>query len=57
LFFLLLYLGILAWAFTWVKALILTVDAVALLEFRERRNLDQFSPGGCGGSSARALSA
>jgi PAP2 superfamily len=39
---LLLYLGILAWAFTWVKALILTVDAIALLEFRERRNLDQF---------------
>lgn len=32
-------LGMLARAFTWVKALILTVDAVALLEFRERRNL------------------
>src|SRR5579863_1983816 len=27
---------ILLWAFTWLKALILTVDAVAVLEFRER---------------------
>jgi PAP2 superfamily protein len=27
---------VLLWAFTWLKALVLTVDAVALLEFRER---------------------
>jgi len=27
---------ILFWAFTWLKALVLTVDAVAVLEFRER---------------------
>jgi PAP2 superfamily len=34
---LVLYAGILFWAFGWVKALILTVDTFALLEFFERR--------------------
>jgi hypothetical protein len=34
---LLFYFGILGWAFTWVKALILTVDTAALLELREQR--------------------
>ncbi len=32
---LLLYFGVLAWAFSWVKALVLTVDTIALVEFRE----------------------
>jgi hypothetical protein len=32
----LLYFGILAWAFTWMKALVLTVDTIAILELRER---------------------
>jgi hypothetical protein len=36
---LLLYFAILVWAFTWMKALVLTVDTVAILELRERRNL------------------
>jgi hypothetical protein len=34
---LLLYCGVLIWLFGWVKALILTVDTLALLEIRERR--------------------
>lgn len=34
--FLLLFFGILAWALSWGKAFILTVDTVAVLEFRER---------------------
>jgi PAP2 superfamily len=33
----LLYLGILGSAFTWMKAVVLTVDTLAVLEFRERR--------------------
>lgn len=37
----LLYLSILGWAFTWTKALVLTVDTVAILEFRERRSLNE----------------
>jgi PAP2 superfamily protein len=36
--FLLTYLSVLAWAFTWTKGIILTVDTVALLEFRGRFN-------------------
>jgi hypothetical protein len=36
------YFGILAWAFGGMKALVLTVDTIALLEFRERRNLRAF---------------
>jgi hypothetical protein len=36
---LLLYLIILGWAFTWTKALVLTVDTIAILEFRERQTL------------------
>jgi len=36
---LLLFFLILGWAFTWTKALVLTVDAVAILEIRERGNL------------------
>lgn len=38
---LLLYFGILAWAFGWVKAVVLTVDTIALLEFRERRSVPE----------------
>jgi hypothetical protein len=38
---LLLYFGILCWAFGWLKALVLTIDTVALLEFRERRNVSE----------------
>lgn len=34
---LLVYFAALGWAFTWMKALILTVDTVAILEFRERK--------------------
>jgi hypothetical protein len=37
---LLLYFGALGWAFTWMKALILTADTVAVLEFRERKFLE-----------------
>src|ERR1700730_4674032 len=37
---LLLYFGALGWAFTWMKALILTADTVAILEFRERKFLE-----------------
>ena len=33
-----LYLGFLSWAFTVVKALVLTVDTIAILEFRESRS-------------------
>jgi PAP2 superfamily len=36
---LLFYFGILGWAFGGVKALVLTVDTIAVLEFRERGNL------------------
>jgi hypothetical protein len=39
--FVLLYFVILGWAFTWVKALVLMVDTVAILEFRERRSLNE----------------
>jgi hypothetical protein len=39
---LLVYLGILGWAFTWTKAVILTVDTIAILEFRERRTPREF---------------
>jgi hypothetical protein len=35
----LIYLGILSWAFTGMKALVLTIDTIALLEYRERRTL------------------
>jgi hypothetical protein len=38
---LLLYFSILVWAFSWTKALVLTVDTIALLEFRERRSLNE----------------
>ncbi len=34
--FILVYFFILLWAFQWVKALVLTVDAIALLEYLER---------------------
>ncbi|HLM79636.1 MAG TPA: phosphatase PAP2 family protein [Terriglobales bacterium] len=34
---LLLYLTALGWAFTWMKAVVLTVNTVAILEFRERK--------------------
>jgi PAP2 superfamily len=34
---LLLFFAALGWAFTWMKALILTADTVAILEFRERK--------------------
>jgi hypothetical protein len=33
------YFLILWWSFTWVKALVLTVDTIALIELRERLNL------------------
>jgi hypothetical protein len=36
---LLVYFGILVWAFTWMKALVLTVDTIAVLEFRDRTNV------------------
>lgn len=32
------YLAALGWALTWVKAVVLTVDAVAIIEFRERKH-------------------
>ncbi len=38
---LLLYLAALGWAFTWMKALVLTVDTAAIVEFRERRRVDE----------------
>lgn len=38
--FLLLFFAVLAWALTWTKALVLTVDAAAILEFKERRRHD-----------------
>ena len=38
--FLLIFFVVLAWAFTVGKALVLTVDAAAILEFRERRRHD-----------------
>ena len=34
---LLLYFAVLGWAFTWIKALVLTADTAAILEFRERK--------------------
>jgi PAP2 superfamily len=34
---LLLYLAVLGWAFTWAKAVVLTVDTIAILEVRERK--------------------
>src|SRR5580658_6849817 len=34
---LLLYLATVGWAFTWVTAVVLTIDAVAIIEFRERK--------------------
>src|SRR5271155_608377 len=34
---LLLYLAILGWALTWVKAVVLTIDAIAIIEFCERK--------------------
>ena len=37
----LVYFCLLGWAFTWTKALILTIDTVALLEFLERRSRAQ----------------
>ena len=36
---LLVYFCILGWAFGWTKALVLTADTIAILEFRERRTL------------------
>jgi PAP2 superfamily len=36
---LLIYFGILIWAAGWVRALVLTVDAIALLELRERQSV------------------
>jgi PAP2 superfamily len=34
--FILIFFAILAWRLTWTQALVLTVDAIAILEFRER---------------------
>jgi PAP2 superfamily len=34
--FIVVFFAALAWALTWIRALVLTVDAVAVLEFRER---------------------
>jgi hypothetical protein len=41
----LLYFGILVWAFTWMKALVLTVDTAAILEFRERKSVRELGKG------------
>jgi hypothetical protein len=43
---LLLYFGIVCWAFGWTKASVLTVDTFALLEFRERRNVSELRRAG-----------
>jgi hypothetical protein len=42
--FLLLSFIVLGWAFTWVKAAVLTVDIAAILEFRERRKVHELRP-------------
>ncbi|MGB9283564.1 MAG: phosphatase PAP2 family protein [Candidatus Sulfotelmatobacter sp.] len=41
---LLLSFVVLGWAFTWVKAAVLTVDIAAILEFRERRRTHELRP-------------
>ena len=38
---LLLYFSTLVWAFSWTKALVMSVDTIAVLEFRERRSLNE----------------
>jgi hypothetical protein len=43
---LVLYFGIVCWAFGWAKASVLTVDTVALLEFRERWNVSELRRAG-----------
>jgi hypothetical protein len=43
---LLAYFFILGWAFGWVKALVLTVDTVAMLEFREGRTASELRQAG-----------
>jgi hypothetical protein len=43
--FIVIFFAVLVWALTWIRALVLTVDAIAVLEFRERtKSIDLRKP-------------